>query len=99
MSPLIHTTNKQIEFTKKFNTQLRLDNFLIGSNFIVWLIAIFLLGGCGSSSNFRSHAPLDKGDYTSTQCLKISKARSSFAKRPLSRQGFASAHLYSRQHK
>ncbi len=96
MLPLIHTA--QIEFTKKFNAQLRINNFLIGSNFAVWLVAIFLLSSCGSSTRFKAHSPLDKGDYTSTQCLKISKAKSSFAKRPLSRQSVFSFGLNTRRH-
>jgi len=83
MSQLILAITKEIEFNKKFKTQIRINNLLIVSNFVIWLAAIFLLGSCGSQVYSKRHTSLDKGEYTASQCLKISKAKSSFAKRPL----------------
>ena len=77
------TSTKEIEFNKKLKIQLRLNDLLILSNVVIWLAAIFLLSSCGSPVHPTRHPSLDKGEYTSLQCLKISKAKRSFAKRPV----------------
>ena len=98
MSQLILASAKSIEFNKKFKTQIILNNTLIISNVVIWLAAIFLLGSCGSPVHAtRHHSPLDKGEYTSMQCLKISKARHTLAKRPLKgHQSIVSARVHNK---
>jgi hypothetical protein len=82
MTTLINTANQLIEINKKLNYQSRLHKFRIASNFAAGLIVIFLLGSCGPQIH-ASRKPLDKGEYTALQCLKISKVKHTLAKRPL----------------
>jgi hypothetical protein len=96
MSTQINTVNQQIEFTKKFKYQLRLNKFAISSSFAAGLIAIFSLGSCGPQIH-ASRMSMDKGEYTAQQCLKISNPKRTLAKRPL--MGHQSMNLFQRTKK
>lgn len=99
MSELNPTSNQDTEFDQKFKTPLGINNVLIISSFVFWLAVISVLQSCGSPVYPNRHPSLDKGEYTSLQCLKMSQPKHPVSKgHAMSRQRMVSLRLTAKRH-